>query len=682
MKRLRTFLKSPRAKPARGTSSSAKGAARERRSETPDQSTGQLLWLAFAVIVAGAPHLLHLHPWVPVIVLGIIGWRLIAAVKRWQLPSLWLRIPLTLLGFVAVMFSYRQVTGLAAGSALLLVMVAMKLLETRGHRDRAVVIFICYFLLFTAFLREQAIWSSGYLMAGVFVTTAALYQTARIGSVVPAPRAMAMAFRLVAQAVPFMIVLFFLFPRIPGPFWSLPTGGSKAMTGLSNEMTPGDITELAQSDAVAFRVRFADQIPEPAELYWRGPVMTHFTGRTWRMTEFAAQPDQSSRAMADGRVIDYELTLEPLGRHWLFALEMPVNWSAPNASLTHAFQLVATTPINQRLSYRGRSVISDELPAAGDEHLTTFMTTLPEGSNPRAMEFARSLRSQSADDRDYLQRILRMFTEQEYFYTLTPPSLGEHTVDEFLFETRSGFCGHYASALTLLARAAGIPARIVTGYQGAEYNPIGSYWIVRQSDAHAWTEVRLDGRWVRFDPTAAVAPWRIERGYARSQATAAGAVAALRSSSLANRLALSWDAVNASWNRWVLSFGPEAQTTMMSLAGIDNPSTEYLVVAMAVSVTGLMIIIGLWQRRQYRPRHDPLQVAYMKLCTRLTAPTRARAPCEGPREYAVAVGQLRPDLAADTGNLIDRYIELRYDGRADATDIERFTAAVRRFRPA
>jgi hypothetical protein len=222
----------------------------------------------------------------------------------------------------------------------------------------------------------------------------------------------------------------------------------------------------------------------------------------------------------------------------------------------------------------------------------------------------------------------------------------------------------------------------VTGYQGAEFNPIGSYWIVRQSDAHAWAEVRLDGRWVRFDPTAAVAPWRIERGSARSQEATAGGVAALRSSSLANRLALSWDAMNAGWNRWVLSFGPEAQTTMMSLAGIDNPSTEYLVVAMAVSVTGLLIIIGLWQRRQYRPRHDALQTAYLKLCARLAAATRPRAPSEGPREYADAVQQLRPDLAADTGNLIDHYIELRYDSRADGSDIERFIAAVKRYRPA
>lgn len=654
---------------------------KERRAETPVESTGQLLWLVFAVIVAGAPHLLHLHPWVPVIVLTITGWRLVAAVNRWRLPSIWIRVPLTLFGFFAVLFSYRQVSGLGAGSALLLVMVSMKLLETRGHRDRAIVVFICYFLLFAAFLREQAVWSAGYLLAGVLVTTAALYQTARVGTVVPAPRAMAMAFRLVVQAVPLMLLLFFLFPRIPGPFWALPTGSGPAMTGLSNEMTPGDITELAQSDKVAFRVRFDGEIPAANELYWRGPVMTHFTGRTWRMTEFGASVDRSSRPEPGGRSIDYELTLEPHGSQWLLALETPVHWDATQGSLTQAFQLVNATPVDQRVSYRGRSAVSDVLPDVIYGYPTTFLTTLPAGSNPRAIELAKSMRDQSGSKREFLDSVLTMFREREFFYTLTPPSLGENTVDEFLFDTRRGFCGHYASAFTLLARAAGIPARIVTGYQGAELNPIGNYWIVRQSDAHAWTEVWLDGAWIRFDPTAAVAPWRIEQGFLDARDQSSAGTTALRGSSLINRLALSWDAVNAGWNRWVLSFGPDTQTTMMSIAGIDNPSTEYLVVAMAVSVTLLLIVIGVWQRRHHRPRRDLLQAAYQKLCKRLAQVARPRAPHEGPREYAEAVGTMRPDLAAETGALFDTYIALRYDRPAGGDEVRAFIESVRRFRP-
>ena len=654
---------------------------KERRAETPRESTGQLLWLVFAVIVAGAPHVLHLHPWVPAIVLVIIVWRLAAAGRRWRLPSNWVRIPLTLLGFLGVLFSYRQVSGLGAGSALLLVMVAMKLLETRGHRDRAVVVFICYFLLFAAFLREQAIWSAGYLFAGVLVTTAALYQTARVGTVVPAPRAMAMAFRLVVQAVPLMLLLFFLFPRIPGPFWALPTGTGSAMTGLTDEMTPGDITELAQSDRVAFRVEFDDEVPASSELYWRGPVMTQFTGRKWRMSNIASMAPMVSQPDYVGRPVTYEITLEPHGRRWLLALETPEEWDAPQSNLSYAHQLVSVVPVDRRMKYRARSSVADRLPSPGNSYLSGFMKTLPPDTNPRATELAKSLRAAAADDREFLDSILAMFREQEFYYTLTPASLGENTIDEFVFETRSGFCGHFASAFTFLARVAGIPARIVTGYQGAELNPFGNYWIVRQADAHAWVEVWLDDSWVRYDPTAAVAPWRIERGFAEGADSEGAVTGDLANLSFFNRLALSWDAINAGWNRWVLSFGPDSQMTMMTIAGIDNPSTEYLVVAMAVSVTLLLIVIGLWQRHHLRPRRDDLQAAYQQLCKRLGQAARPRAPQEGPREYARAINELRPDLAVTSDGLIASYIALRYDGPAPESDVRAFIAAVRRFRP-
>ncbi len=656
--------------------------AADRRAEKPEESTGQLLWLVFAVLVAGAPHLLYLHPWVPITVIAITGWRIIAALKRWRLPSIWIRAPLTLLGFLGVLFSYRQVSGLGAGSALLLIMVSMKLLETRGHRDRAVVVFICYFLLFAAFLREQAIWSAGYLMTGVLITTAALYQTARVGTVVPAPRAMQMAFRLVLQALPLMFLLFFLFPRVPGPFWSLPTGGSQATSGLANEMTPGDITELTQSDQVAFRVRFDGAAPATAELYWRGPVLTNFNGRTWTMQAVEAHADLLQREQPTGQAYDYELTLEPHRRRWLLALETPAAWTARFATLSSAYQLVNTTSIDRRMSYRGRSYLGDSLPDTSNGYQLARMRTIPAGTNLRTATFARDMRARSSDDRAFLDRMWMMFRNEAFYYTLTPPLLGTDTVDEFLFDTRRGFCGHYASAFALLARAAGIPARIVTGYQGAEENPLGNYWIVRQSDAHAWVEVFLDHHWVRYDPTAAVAPERIELGF--DEAMGRGALSGsglLGSHSILNRLALTWDAVNTGWNRWVLSFGPEAQATMMSFVGIRNPSSEYLVVAMAVSVTILLVIIGLLQRYIGRPRQDALQIGYQRLCARAGRAARARRPSEGPDEYCAALCTLRPDLAADIRRLFGSYVRLRYDGLNDAHRAQEFTRAVRRFRP-
>ncbi|TDJ43849.1 MAG: DUF3488 domain-containing protein [Gammaproteobacteria bacterium] len=656
--------------------------AADRRTETPDESTGQLLWLVFAVLVAGSPHLLDLHPWVPVTVLAITGWRIIAALKRWRLPSIWIRAPLTLLGFLGVLFSYRQISGLGAGSALLLIMVSMKLLETRGHRDRAVVVFICYFLLFAAFLREQAIWSAGYLMAGVLITTAALYQTARVGTVVPAPRAMQMAFRLVLQALPLMLLLFFLFPRVPGPFWSLPTASGRATAGLTNEMTPGDITELARSNQVAFRVRFDDAAPAPAELYWRGPVLTNFNGRTWTMQAVEARSELLERAPAAGAAYDYELTLEPHRRRWLLALETPATWTARFATLSSAYQLVNTTPVDRRMSYRGRSYLGQSLPAPSNGYQRARMRIIPAGTNPRSAAFARDLRARSTDDRAYLNRIWMHFRQQAFYYTLTPPLLGTHSVDEFLFDTRRGFCGHFASAFALLARAAGIPARIVTGYQGGEKNPLGNYWIVRQSDAHAWVEVLLDDQWVRYDPTAAVAPERIEFGFdAAMDPRALSGSGLLGRHSILNRLALSWDAVNAGWNRWVLSFGPDAQATMMSFVGIRNPSSRYLVVAMAISITILLVIIGLLQRYFGHPRQDALQIGYQKLCARAARAGRARRPNEAPEEYCAALCILRPDLATDIRRLFESYVRLRYDGPVDTHRTREFGRAVRRFRP-
>lgn len=655
---------------------------RDRRVETPVESTSQILWLIFAVMVAGAPHALYVHLWVPGIALSLITWRMVAAINRWKLPGLAIRVPLTLIGFMAVFFTYRKISGLDAGSSLLLVMTSLKLLETRGHRDRAVVVFICYFLLFAAFLREQPIWSAIYLLAGVLVTTAALLQTSRSTGVVAVTRAMAMSLRLVVQAVPLMILMFFLFPRIPGPFWALPAAGASASSGLANKLTPGDITELALSDKVAFRVRFDGAPPAPSELYWRGPVMNRFDGRTWAIQRQGYRPLLENLVIKSGAAFDYEVTVEPHGRTWLMALETPVEWTAPQARLTPSFQLVNPAPVHQRMSYRGRSYAGGTLPDTGDEQALAAAKVLPAESNLKSKDLAQRIRAETSGDRDYLMRVLDHFTTEEFFYTLSPTVLGTNPVDEFLFETRQGFCGHYASAFTLLARAAGIPARVVTGYQGAEFNPLGNYWIVRQSDAHAWTEVWLDDRWVRYDPTAAVAPERIELGFDESMDGSSGAAGnLLRTNSFISRLALSWDALNTGWNRWVLSFGPKSQETMMSLVGIDKPSVQYLTVALGISTTIFLVILGLLQRRSQKPRVDRLQRCYEKLCMRTGRAARCRIPSEGPQEYAEAICELRPDLATEVERLFATYVQLRYDGCDDENVTNRFLRAVEQFKP-
>jgi transglutaminase-like putative cysteine protease len=657
-----------------------KPVTRERRVETPGTSTGQLSWLVAAILLTGAPHLLHVHPWVPIVVISILFWRVIAALKRWSLPGTLVRVSLTLFGFLGVLFSYRQVSGLSAGSALLLIMAAMKLLETRGHRDRAIVIFICYFLLFATFLREQAIWSAAYLVIVVLVTTSALFQTARIGPVVPAPFAMAQTTRLVLQSLPVALLLFLLFPRIPGPFWSLPHTGDQAVAGLSGELNPGDISELALSDKVAFRVRFDSAPPGTFALYWRGPVMDDFDGRKWTQWQ-ARQSGTAGLPKRTGAPIDYEVTLEPHGQRWLLALETPLAWDARGARLSANGQLLHDKPIDRRMSYRSTSILGASREQNDNPIVLDRNRALPANGNPRSIAFGRQLRATVVSDAEYLEKLLQYFSTEPFYYTLRPPSLGDNPIDEFLFATRRGFCGHFASAFTVLARAGGIPARVVTGYQGAEQNPLGNYWIVRQSDAHAWTEVWIDGRWLRFDPTAMVAPDRIEYGFDEAMERRDGSSGRLANSELFERIAMSWDALNTGWNRWVLSFGPETQSTIMSLIGIRHPSIENLVITMAVSVTALLILIGLIQRYRAQPRPDGLLATYNRLCQRTGKVVRDRRPAEGPHEYLAAMCAQRPDLATELRRLFGMYVQLRYDGIVNEQLRRKFFAAVRVFRP-
>ncbi len=655
----------------------------ERRREATTGSAGQLLWLIAALGIAVLPHLPHVAPWIPLLIVLISAWRLQAARRRRPLPSAWVRVPMAVVGFAGVFVTYRQITGVDAGSALLMVMAAMKLLETRGHRDRAVVVFLCFFLLFAAFLREQAMWGPVYLFSGALFVIAALLQVSRQRDSIPAGPAIATAGRLLVQAVPLAILLFLLFPRVPGPFWSLPQRGAQAMTGLAESMSPGDITELALSDAAAFRVRFDGDPPASSQLYWRGPVMSEFDGREWRMRPMSFFPGLQEKVVSTGDLVSYEVTLEPHGRRWLLALETPVSWDAPKAVASAPYQLVRFRPVEQRTSYRARSALTGATPGWMTDRGRRADTQLPAGSNPRSVAWANNARAAAASDTAFLADILQMFREQPFFYSLTPTALGAQSVDDFLFNTREGFCGHYASAFTVLARAAGIPARVVTGYQGGELNPLADHLIVRQADAHAWAEVWLDDRWVRYDPTAAVAPERIQWGMdsAINSGSLAGAEM-LRRGLFGSGLYMSWDALNAAWNRWVLGFGPESQTDLLRWTGIAEPTIRHLVVGLAAGMSLFLAMLGSWQYLRGRRRLDPLARAYRQLCARTARAARARRPAEGPEEYATAIADLRPELQGELETLFGAYARLRYDGPASGQRIARFTAAVKRFRPA
>ncbi len=646
--------------------------ARERR---------QVAWAASTIVFGGAPHLFAVAPWVSMLVLAAAVWRISAAARGWRLPSLWVRIPVTLLGFAAVLLTYRSVSGVEAGSALLLVMAGLKLLETRGERDRVLVVFIGYFLLFAVFLREQAIWSTAWLAFGAFGITAALTQTVRPERLLPVPAAAALSGRLLLQALPLAAILFVLFPRIPGPFWAMPGTNLAGATGLSEEVRPGDITELSLSDEVALRVRFEGPAPPAEALYWRGPVLERFDGRAWSAAPAPARAPAAPAYVAQGREFGYQMVLEPHGKRWLLALETPLNWSLPRAALGPGLELLSAEPLRERITYRARSATGGVGAAAASAETLAANLRLPAGRNPRARDLARELRGQSPSDRAFLEQALGMFAEAPFRYSLSPPPLGAHSVDEFLFETRVGFCEHYASALAVLLRSGGVPARVVVGYQGAERNPFGDYWIVRQANAHAWVEAWLDGAWRRVDPTAAVAPERIERGYAETLAASPRVAGRLwRSNLYVNRLVLSWDAVNAAWDRWVLAFGPEMQDELLLALGFDVPQTIQLTGLAAGATAICLILLAIALRHRAPMQKDPAVRLYGRLCRALAAAVRPRAPGETAEHYAEAVAAARPELAAEVRRITALYLRLRYGGPGEAGLERELAAAVSSFR--
>ena len=644
-----------------------------------------LLRLLAVLALVVAPHLYRMPPWIGVAVVAIGVWRALAALRQWPLPPQWLKILMAIAAFIAVQVSYGRVSGQHAGSALLVIMLALKLTEMRSRRDVLVVVALCYFTMLTHFLFSQEIWTILYLAACSVTVTAALIEANHPGSALSPRVTLRLGAAMVMLSLPLMVALFVLFPRVPGPLWGLPADSGAARSGISDTMSPGDISSLIQSDEVAFRVVFRGPPPPMRTRYWRGPVLSYFDGRSWRapfkgddyfrMYNPRTQLNAFAQATAElsGEPVHYEVTLEPHRQNWLFALDLPdPGQLPPNAALSGYYQMLSRELVKERLRYEAVSYPLYRLDAGMTEQWQRSAMRLPDERNPRALALARQWRDEGLGETQLVDRALQMFRTQEFFYTLEPPKLGEDMVDDFLFGTRRGFCEHYASAFTVLMRAAGVPARVVVGYQGGELNEVGDYYVVRQSDAHAWSEVWLAGRgWVRVDPTAAVAPSRVETGLS-SALPSSELPGFLRRGGLSVfdyvrlRADVTWDYVNVAWDRWVLGFTPERQLELLSRFGLGD--WQKMVIALTVLTTAFMGLVGLFVLRQGRPR-APKDEA-LRLWRRATRTLAERglpqAPYEGPRDYAARVARERPELAPVMDRLARAYVAARYCGEPAA----------------
>jgi len=641
----------------------------------------QLKWICACLALALAAHVAALPVWVLITVGAAAAIRLSLAARGYATPPRGVRLAIAAVSIVLLFLQYRTFNGLAAGTALLCLMGGLKLLETQSRRDVYTITLIIYFLSLSALLRGESFWLLSYLAGVAWLTTATLL---RLTVSTPLPdwrRSVRYAGRILAQALPLALVFWLLFPRFDGPLWQMPADGHSAESGLSDSMSPGDITELALTDDIAFRVHFTAATPPPQERYWRGPVLHDFDGRTWRRGDIA--PARAPAPLPVGGAYRYVLSLEPHQHSWIFALDWPTRWDLPAAFLTGDYMLVQPARVSRSIDVSATSYTRVETAAALSATMRRRDTLLPHGRNPRTAQLSQQLRSAHPADLDYVRAVLEMFRQQQFTYTLEPPPLGIDSVDEFLFETKSGFCGHYASAFAALMRAAGIPARVVTGYQGGTFNGYADYWIVRQSDAHAWDEIWIEGRgWLRVDPTAAVAPERVEHDL-NDAAAGRGLTARWhrRPPWLAD-LRLRLDALHQQWRERILRFNQSSQNRLLELLQIPEPDGQKLVMVLAVGL-GLAFAWLTWQvRRELRPpSKDPLIRAYDRLCRKMAAIGLPRGAHEGAEAYAARIAESRPDLAAAITALCRRYTSLRYGASPPRSDRLSFIDDVRAFRP-
>ena len=642
----------------------------------------QLQGISACLGLALLAHVTTLPLWVPVIVVVCGFIRLSLARSGRGAPPRSVLITLAALAIPLLFLRFHTFNGLLAGTALLSVTAGLKLLETKTQRDIYIITLIIYFVSLAALLEGDSFWLLAYLIGVCWLTTATLLRVTSSG---PAPgwrRSLRYGGRVLAQALPLALVFWLLFPRFAGPLWHIPNDSQTAASGMSDTMSPGDINRLALSDEVAFRVRFASAAPPTQERYWRGPVLDQFDGHTWAQSVSGLTSPPPLHPL--GVAYHYTVMMEPHRHRWIFMLDWPATWDVPRAALNHYYTLMQSDPLSRPIDVVGTSYTRAQSSEPLTRNVRRRDLDQPRDRNPRTQQLARDLRSAHADDMELVGAVLAMFRQQAFFYTLTPPKLSGNSVDDFLFNTKRGFCEHYASAFAALMRAAGIPSRVVTGYQGGTLNPYGDYWILRQSDAHAWNEVWIDGRgWTRIDPTAAIAPERVERGLAdavnaddplgsrwqRKTTWFAGA-----------RLRL--DLLREIWRERILDFDQDSQRKLLEMLNIPEPDGQKLVLLLAVAMA-LILAWLTWQvRRELAPRSkDVTARTYARLCAKLAAAGIARRMHEGAEAYATRVAGLRPDLADTVTALCRHYSSLRYAAPSARITLGQFQAGVRAFRP-
>ncbi|MCP4221304.1 MAG: DUF3488 domain-containing transglutaminase family protein [bacterium] len=665
-------------------------------------------WLMFSLVLSISWHIPHTPIWTLAAVAVVLIWRFRMITGKSPEPPKLLKYALTIGVIIGVVITYRSFMGRDPGTTALILLSTLKLLELKSQRDFMFVIFLCYFLVFGNFLYSQSIPALLFMMVAFVLITAAVLRMNHGGRYpvrADAPEAVRLPFLLKSGArffllsLPFMAVMFFLFPRTSGPLWNIPQdNAAKARSGFRDSVYPGQFAELAQSNVIAFRVTFDNGVPPQRDLYFRGLVLWFSNGRGWFQ---GIIPSIRGPEPLSGKTspVSYTVALEPHFQRWAFALDIPLGYPRRSRHYPgHVFQF--WQPVKTPVQYRVSSTLSPDFGDRLNRRYRGWALMLPRQSQPRLEELAERLRAGTASgsDAETVQAALDYLAASGFTYSLTPGVMDRHSpFEDFLFNKRTGFCEHFAGAFTLLMRIAGIPARMVLGYQGGEFNAVGGYLLVRQSDAHAWCEVWLEKEgWRRVDPTAAISPDRIEYGLEISRRLSdLGPLEGKQRTDAINRamspnffkrlfrtLEQHWDNVNNKWNLWIMSYDRYRQRDIIKSLGFPAVRRWNLLIAVVVLTVLLFFLVsGLVKRHAIAS--DPLAGVYRRFCKKTSKKGIKPRSWEGPLDFRDRAMQFFPLQAEEIKQISDNYIRLRY-GREGADDrvLKELKQRVRRFRPA
>lgn len=644
----------------------------------------KLLPVLIGIHMVALPMYTRLPPYVLLLIVAFTIWTLLIISGRVQQPVRFIRILLAAAVVMSLIVSYGTIFGQMPGTSMVLMLSFLKLFEMKQKSDVLMVVFLGYFLIASNFFNTQSPWIAVYVFIVVIYLTSLLISFSDRLSTTTIQSRVRLSLRMVLQAIPLMLVLFILFPRLSGPLWSLPKDSKSASTGVGDEMTPGSINDLISSGAVAFRVQFEGEVPEPKDLYWRGLVLSHYDGRTWHRNDLPVDTRLTDIfTFPETKIIKYTVNLEPHGRRWLYSLENLLT-NDSGYVVTRERQVVSRDKIDRLVSYSMQSGFGVLVKGLySDDRVKNLQ--LPEGVHPHTLSWAKELRQKSGSDQGYINSVLNYFRAEGFVYTLTPPLLGDNAMDDFLFNTRQGFCEHYSSAFVYLMRAADIPARVVVGYQGGTINPLDNYMIVRQSDAHAWAEVWLqDKGWTRFDPTSVVSPGRIEHGITNAGLEEDRLPSFLVSeNSLLMKMRFQLDSFNHNWNKWVIGFNDKKQRELFEMLGFRNieKSKLFLWMVIIMTLSGALVALWVFAAKGKKGKEDIAAYYYSVFCKKLEKSGLVKIPSESADEFLVRAVEVLPEQERMMRLITYYYHAARY-GRIQIARKNKFVSLVKAFRVA